>query len=122
MSGHSYLAERSQVVAVGGEQSTVVDVVFGVPQGSVLGTLLFIVYIDDVTSQVTPSSTISLLADDIALYRSIQSPANYNVLQPDITAISVRIESNRHLKLNTDKCCHNIMLVSRKRTNSITPC
>ena len=68
---HSYLAERSQVVAVGGEQSAAVDVVFGVPQGSVLGPLLFIIYIDDVASKISPSSIISPFADDISLYRSI---------------------------------------------------
>ena len=116
---HSCLAERSQVVAVGGELSAAVDVISGVPQGSVLGPLLFILYIDDVASKISSSSTISLFADDIALYRPIQSPADYTVLQADITAISLYIESNRHLKLHADKCC--FMLVSRKRTNSITP-
>ena len=56
------------MVAVGGDQSSTVDVVSGVPQGSVLGPLLFIIYLDDVTSQVSPSTSISLFADDIALY------------------------------------------------------
>ena len=65
---HSYLAERSQIVVVDGEQFAVVDVVSGVPQGSVLGPLLFILYINDVVSKISPSSTISLFADDIALY------------------------------------------------------
>ena len=88
---HSYLAERSQVVAVGGELSSVVDVVSGVPQGLVLGPLLFIIYIDDVTSKVSPTSTISLFADDIGLYRCIRSPADYIVLQSDITAITMWI-------------------------------
>ena len=116
---HSYLAERSQVVAVGGEQSAAVDVISGVPQGSVLGPLLFIIYIDDVASKISLSSIISLFADNIALYCSIQSPADYTVLQADITAIAVHIESDRHLKVHADKCCH--MFVSRKRINSITP-
>ena len=116
---HSYLAKRSQVVAVGGEQSSTVDVVSGVPQGSVLGPLLFIIYIDDVTSKISPSSAISLFADDIALIRCIRSPADYTVLQSDITAITISIESEGHLKLHADKSC--CMFVSRKRIHSTTP-
>ena len=116
---HSYLAGRSQVVAVGGEQSSAVAVVSGVPQGSVLGPLLFIIYIDNITSQISSTSTISLFADDIALYRTIRSPADYVVLQADITAITVWIENDNHLKLNVDKCC--LMLVSREHTLSLTP-
>ena len=93
------------------------DVVSAVPQGSVLGPLLFIVYIDGVTSQVSSLSSISLFADDIALYRTIRSSADYTVLQSDITAITMWIESDRHLKLHADKCCY--MIVSRKRSNSV---
>ena len=114
---HSYLADRSQVVAVRGEQSSAVTVVSGVPQGSVLGSLLFIIYIDDVTSRISSTSTISLFADDIALYRTIRSPADFVVLQADITAITMWIEDDNHLKLNADKCC--FMLVSRKHTHSL---
>lgn len=116
---HSYLAERSQVVAVGGDQSSPVEVVSGVPQGSVLGPLLFIIYIDDVTSQVSISTSISLFADDIALYRCIRSPADYVVLQSDITAIAMWIEGEKHLQLHANKCC--CMFVSRKRGHSVTP-
>ena len=82
--------------------------------------LLFIVYIDDVTSKIfTIQYTILLFADNIALYCSIQSPADYVVLQADITAISLHIECKRRLKLHADKCCHSF--VSRKQINSITP-
>ena len=94
-----------------------IDVVSGVPQGSVLGPLLCIVYIDDVITKVSPSSTILLFADDIALYCSIQSPADYTVLQADITAISLHIESNKHLKFHADTCSH--MLVAIPQTNQL---
>ena len=63
---HIYLAERSQVVVVDSKQSPVVNVVCGVPQGSVFEPLLFIIYNDDVTSKMSLSSTISLFANDIA--------------------------------------------------------
>ena len=81
-----------QVVALGGELSTVKNVVSGVPQGSVLGPLLFI---DDVMSQISPSSSISFYADDIALYRSIRSSADYTLLQAYITANVTSVEEKK---------------------------
>ena len=78
-----------------------------------------LIYIDDVTSKVSPTSTISLFADDIALYRCICSSADYIVLQSDITTITMWIECDRHLKLCAGKCC--CMLISRKWTHSISP-
>ena len=101
----SYLSDRSQVVAVGGELSSVKNVL-GVPQSLVLGPLLFIIYSDDVMTQISSSCLISLYyVDDIALYRSITSPADYIVLQADITAIATWVEEERHLKLHSDKSC-----------------
>ena len=86
-------------------------------QSSVLGPLLFTIYIDDVVTRISPSSSISLYTDDVALYRSISSPADYIILQADITAIVTCVEEEKHLKLHVDKC--NLMLISRKRTCSI---
>ena len=76
--------------------------------------LLFTIYIDDVVTQISRSSSISLYADDIdiALYRSIRSPVDYVILQADITAIATWVEEVRYL---------HFMLVSRKRTCSIAP-
>ena len=115
---HSYLANRTQMVAVGGEQSCSLPVISGVPQGSVLGPLLFLVYINDVSTHVSASSKLALFADDMALYRCISSPADYTVLQSDITSISMWVSSN-FLSLNSNKCC--FMLISRKRSCSIAP-
>ena len=65
-----------------------------------------------------PPSKLSLLADDMSLYRTISSPADYTVLQSDIAAISLWVTSN-HLALNFNKCCY--MVITRKRSQSIAP-
>ena len=98
--------------------STPLQVLSGVPQGSVLGPLLFIIYINDVVSQISGGSKINLFADDIALYRIINSADDYERLQDDINAVSSCLAA-KHLNLNSGKCCY--LLLSRKRALSIPP-
>ena len=99
-----------------GYSSTSLPVLSGVPQGSVLGPLLFIIYINDVVNQILPDSNINLFADDIALYRTINSPDDYVRLQDDIRSVSCCLGS-KYLDLNASKCCY--LLLSRKRNHSI---
>ena len=64
----SMLCNRLQQVKVGNVLSDFMAVTSGVPQGSVLGPVLFIFYINDITKSATPPSTIKLYADDLKAY------------------------------------------------------
>ena len=68
----AFLVGRVQRVAVNGSTSPWLPVGSGVPQGTVLGPHLFILYINDITQSVT--STPRLFADDCIMYQSISSP------------------------------------------------
>ena len=113
-----YLSNRYQFVAVDGETSKQLSVVSGVPQGSVLGPLLFILYINNISTIISPGSELNMFADDVALYRIINSVSDYTALQGDINSISSFMD-HKHLNFNVDKC--RVMLISRKRSNSIPP-
>ncbi len=62
-----YLTNRIQIVVINGEQSSdIIDITYGVPQGSILGPMLFSLYINDSTDQA-PNTTIVMYADDMAV-------------------------------------------------------
>ena len=65
----SFLLDRTQCVLINGSCSPPLPVISGVPQGTVLGPLLFLLYINDITDNV--SSEIRLFADDYILYLSL---------------------------------------------------
>ena len=110
---YSYLTERKQHVVCDGVLSSNISVLSGVPQGSVLGHLLFLIYIDDVTSEhLSQDSMLNLFADDMLLFKPITSVSDFRHLQDDIISIKNWTERN-YLSLNAKKC--KCMLVSRKR-------
>ncbi len=70
---NSYLSDRMQHMVVGGVSSSDTAVVSGVPQGSVLRPLLFLIYIDDISSVcLSEGSVLNLFADDMLLYKSVE--------------------------------------------------
>ena len=78
----------------------------GVPQGSVLGPLLFSIYIDDITGvALSPQSDLVLYADDVLLYRIISCLEDVLMLQSDIDSIETW-STERLLQLNPVKCKH----------------
>ena len=112
----SYLTNRKQHVVVGGESSQDAPVLSGVPQGSVLGPLLFLVYIDDVSNVLlSDGSILNLYADDMLLYKSMKSFEDYSHLQLDIDCISDWVRCNK-LMFNPTKC--KAMTISRKRNSA----
>ncbi len=82
----NYLTERKQQVVVSGDISSALPVVSGVPQGSVLGPLLLIVYVDGVETVTLPDGTVVMFADDMVLYRPLRSDQDFLLLQRDINA------------------------------------
>ena len=70
----SFLLGRQQTVIVDGVESSPKPVLSGVPQGTVPGPLLFLIYINDITQKLSPGTVIRLFADDSLLYRIIKSP------------------------------------------------
>ena len=84
---HDYLTLRRQRVVVDGPISNQVAVISGVPQGSVLGPLLFSIYIYGITSEVDISlqSRLIFYCDDVLLYRGIsQSQDDLTSVQSDL--------------------------------------
>ena len=106
----SYLRNRSQYVIINGKSSNISEVVSGVPQGSVLGPLLFLIYINDIDLHQNEGSLL-LYADDLLLYHPIQSPEDYLKLQGDIDQLQAWSERNV-LLFNQSKCKY--MTISRK--------
>ena len=79
----SFLVDRSQKVLVEGMASDPKPVLSGVPQGTVLGPLFFLVYIYGITEGLSKGSIIKLFADDSFLYRTIRTTKDTVILQED---------------------------------------
>ena len=98
----NFLQGRSQRVVSEGTQSSSHPVLSGVPQGTVLGPILFLIYINDLPDEAS-SSTIRLFADDCILYRSIKTQQDSILLQHDLNSIA-QWELTWQMKFNIDKC------------------
>ena len=68
----NYLQDREQCVIIAGKKSSMASVRSGVPQGSILGPLLFVLFINDMTEEISEGTRIALYADDTKNLKSIQ--------------------------------------------------
>ena len=91
---------------VNGESSLPAPVIFGVPQGSVLRPLLFLIYINEIN--LGDGAKITLYAYDVLLFRVINFPEDFARLQNDIDKVG-NWSSINFLTLNRDKCKYTIV-------------
>ena len=100
---HAYvwLTNRTQKVVVEGETSNSLKVLSGVPQGTVLGPLMFLLYINDISAGINLS--IRLFTDDCVLYRVIKSTEDHEHLQQDLNTL-VKWTEQWQMILNPAKC------------------
>lgn len=97
----SYLSSRRAFVKVNGARSRVFSITSGVPQGSVLGPLIFILFVNDVCLRL--KSRLLLFADDMKIYRVISSHLDCCALQADIDELLLWCSENG-MELNYSKC------------------
>ena len=97
-----YLLNRVQYVSFNNFKSNLIKVGSGVPQGSILGPLLFVIFINDLVNSLT-SCNVLAYADDIKIFSRVQSLEQATVLQRCLVQISDWATENK-LTLNTNKC------------------
>ncbi len=110
-----FLSGRVQQVSVNNKCSQWSNVTSGIPQGSVLGPLLFLIFINDLPDSVT--SEVFLFADDIKIFREIKGEEDQQDLQQDLTTLEDW--SNKWLlRFHPGKCKH--MHIGKKSSSSNT--
>jgi len=78
------------------------EVTSAVPQVTVLGPTLFLVYINDIITNI--QSTVRLFADDCLIHRPINPPNDHQLLQQDLNTLNTWAETWQ-MNFNADKCC-----------------
>lgn len=107
----SYLTGRSSSVKFGETLSAPFQIGSGIPQGSILGPLLFVLFVNDLCTML--KSPKSLYADDLKFYRVITTLVDCCALQTDIDMLLKWCDSNG-MEVNFNKCC--VISFSRSRT------
>lgn len=97
----AFLNGRKQQVKVNQSKSTTNDVVSGIPQGSVLGPLLFVLYINDLPDKII--SSILLFADDTKIFKEVDSIDDSLIIQKDIEELE-KWSKDWLLQFHPDKC------------------
>ena len=97
----SFLSNRLMRVVVNGQFSSWSEVVSGVPQGSVLGPLLFLLYVNDLPDQI--KTNIRMFADDTKIWSQVSCPGDTVKLQEDLDMLG-EWSKQWLLNFNPQKC------------------
>lgn len=108
---YSYLVGRQQRTVVNGACSTWTDVDSGVPQGSLLGPILFLLFVNDMPNEIS-NATLAMFADDSKCYQVIGKESDFVSLQRDLDAVFAWSLRNE-LYFQPSKCKN--LRISRKR-------
>ena len=98
-----YLSNPEQRVVIDGKSSDWHPIPSGVPQGSLLGPIFFVIFINDLPDVVSPTSLVAFYADDCKTLRVIQHPCDQKSLQDDLNSL-VSWSRLNHMSFNTKKC------------------
>ena len=99
----NYLVGREQCVIVDNVKSSVKPVLSGVPQGSILGPILFVLFINDLPEGLSHGTNLALYADDTKIWRPITSYLDHEILQKDIDYLNSWAISNK-MQFHPQKC------------------
>ena len=108
----SWLCNRQQRVVLDGSASADSPVLSDVPQGTVLGPLVFLLYVNDISAKVSPQTSIKLFTDDCLLYRTINIDADERQLQQDLGAM-IQLFNTWLMRFNATKC--HLLKITRQR-------
>ena len=112
-----YLKDRRQAVVIKGKTSTFRPIQAGVPQGSVLGPLLFLVYINDIVEHV--NSSVKLFADDTSMYLSLEDNLDRSrILNSDLRNI---VNWSHSWKVDFNPSKTKLLTLTRKRQPDSLP-
>ena len=108
----NYLKDRKQSVVLGNSISSALPVLSGVPQGSIIGPSLFVLFINDIGSGLTDGTNVCLYADDTKIWREIVHENDHLILQKDIDYLMDWALCNK-MTFHSSKC--KVLMVSHSR-------
>ena len=99
---HDFLSDREQVILANGVKSNSSQVLSGVPQGTVLGPILFLILINDIDESINSSSFVSLFADDTRIAKEVRNETDVENFQTDLEKLYDWQKQN-NMEFNSNK-------------------